>query len=257
MYPDRDYCLLTLPHTAPENSLLQWFNYVDPTPRNTFAHVLYLVHRDSIEAWGQLSLRTPEQYDRQDLLTLTSHLSYSQQLVDAILDETSENKEKKKLQCMIVECFSTPVGLITYTRMSKNELEVLRSEFAIEDFIVVDGSVEQYASHFLTLHDFLINPLFNRQISLLFADFFKATQAQYIDWRVFRQLSEEGDGVDFRGPSSMLIPQLLRYFVQVRPRKKPILSNRPNTHALEYDKKNKQYKDGGSGGMEQKAWTKL
>ena len=46
LFPDRDYLIVTQPHTVPENALLNKFTLAPKTMNNTFAHVLYLIHRD-------------------------------------------------------------------------------------------------------------------------------------------------------------------------------------------------------------------
>ena len=46
LFPDRDYLIVTQPHTVPENALLSKFTLVPKSMNNTFAHVLYLIHRD-------------------------------------------------------------------------------------------------------------------------------------------------------------------------------------------------------------------
>jgi hypothetical protein len=48
LYPDRDYLIVTQPHTVPEQSLLQRFTQTLKKPENTFSHVLYIIHRDSL-----------------------------------------------------------------------------------------------------------------------------------------------------------------------------------------------------------------
>lgn len=47
-FPDRDYLIVTQPHTVAENSLLQKFTLVPKRPENTFTHVLYIIHRDEL-----------------------------------------------------------------------------------------------------------------------------------------------------------------------------------------------------------------
>lgn len=47
-FADKDYCLLTLPTTAPEPSFVGFFTAAAPKPTSTFTHVLYLLHRDAI-----------------------------------------------------------------------------------------------------------------------------------------------------------------------------------------------------------------
>jgi hypothetical protein len=48
LYPDRDYLILTQPHTVSESTLLQKFTLVEKKANNTFHHVLYIIHRDSL-----------------------------------------------------------------------------------------------------------------------------------------------------------------------------------------------------------------
>ena len=60
-YPHREFCLLTLPHTAVESSLLRSFSLIPAKSSNTFGHVLYLLHRDSVGA--RLSVRWAEEKD--------------------------------------------------------------------------------------------------------------------------------------------------------------------------------------------------
>ena len=48
LFPDRDYLIVTQPHTVSENSLLQKFTLITKKPENTFSHVLYILHRDSL-----------------------------------------------------------------------------------------------------------------------------------------------------------------------------------------------------------------
>merc|ERR1740139_421409 len=46
LFPDRDYLVMTMPHTIPENALLSKFNLVAKKAQNTFSHVLYIFHKD-------------------------------------------------------------------------------------------------------------------------------------------------------------------------------------------------------------------
>ena len=48
LFPDRDYLIVTQPHTVPESSLLHKFTEVTKKSNNTFSHVLYIIHRDAL-----------------------------------------------------------------------------------------------------------------------------------------------------------------------------------------------------------------
>ena len=45
-YPDRDYLIITQPHTVVESQLLNKFTLPTKKTKNTFQHVLYIMHRD-------------------------------------------------------------------------------------------------------------------------------------------------------------------------------------------------------------------
>ena len=64
-FPDREYCVLTLPPTSPESSLLAAFTLVPPKPDSAFSHCLYLCHRSILlgMAPGGLSVRRAQAAD--------------------------------------------------------------------------------------------------------------------------------------------------------------------------------------------------
>lgn len=45
-YPDRDYLVITQPHTVVESMLLRKFTLPGKKTKNTFQHILYIMHRD-------------------------------------------------------------------------------------------------------------------------------------------------------------------------------------------------------------------
>lgn len=53
LYPDRDYCVLTLPSVGAESVLLRHFSPVPARPGSAFNHVLYVMHRFVLERGGQ------------------------------------------------------------------------------------------------------------------------------------------------------------------------------------------------------------
>ena len=56
-FPDRDYCIVTVPHTAHEPPLFRIFSRVDALPGSTFSHVLYVCHRFSLLALREFNVR--------------------------------------------------------------------------------------------------------------------------------------------------------------------------------------------------------
>ena len=46
LFPERDYCMLTVPCTTAPSPLLQHFTRAAAQPGSTFNQTLYLLHRD-------------------------------------------------------------------------------------------------------------------------------------------------------------------------------------------------------------------
>ena len=47
-FPNRDYLIVTQPHTVVQSQLLSQFTQPSKKSSNTFQHVLYIMHRDSL-----------------------------------------------------------------------------------------------------------------------------------------------------------------------------------------------------------------
>lgn len=58
MFPDRDYLIITQPHSIAENALLSKFTLVPKKSVNTFSHVLYVLHRDQLYEQDMAITRT-------------------------------------------------------------------------------------------------------------------------------------------------------------------------------------------------------
>ena len=56
-FPDRDYCIITVPHTTHEPPLFRIFSRVDALPGSTYSHVLYVCHRFSLLALKEFTVR--------------------------------------------------------------------------------------------------------------------------------------------------------------------------------------------------------
>ena len=93
-FPDRDYLIVTQPHTVAENSLLQKFTLVSKKAENTFSHVLYIIHRDSLlEEDLQISRAVKEDIEKfRDLIeTLEDKKQIYETLYEATLNPDSPN----------------------------------------------------------------------------------------------------------------------------------------------------------------------
>lgn len=123
-YPDRDYLIITQPHTVVESQLLTKFTHPGKKTKNTFQHVLYMMHRDSL-------------FD-QDM--------YVQRIVQddlsAITELISSLDEAKKMYEALYDCAVNPAST-NYGFVAKVYDQVIGA-FCISK----DVNLEYYISHF-------------------------------------------------------------------------------------------------------------
>jgi len=129
LFPDRDYLIVTQPHTVPENALLSKFTLVQKQLANTFSHVLYLIHRD---------------YLLEQDITITRTVASDFDSITELLESTPTAKDK------------TPSSIMEQIRDATHSADTkwLAYSARVEDSVVAtfviskDVNLEYYKSHF-------------------------------------------------------------------------------------------------------------
>ncbi|CAE7291623.1 CFAP61 [Symbiodinium sp. CCMP2456] len=126
LFPDKDYCIITQPHTAPNSPLLNAFSIVPPQPQNTFGHVLFLIHRAALLGPPQVSLLKP-------------HLLESvKPLLEVFEEETQKAATIVKVareSCVAVDTQRVDIQsyLVWFCEHRNSDLEVFVAEFDEQD----------------------------------------------------------------------------------------------------------------------------
>lgn len=153
MYPDRDYLILTQPHTVAEGSLLSKFTQPLKKPNNTFSHVLYILHRDALEDLDLFIRRAKHSDLDQITMTLTIDLEDKKE-VDETVQKAIFDPESKNM-CFVAKIEETIVGVFV---MSKDvNLAYYKSHFHIQDNILL--SEHERKGHSRLVYS-IINPIF-------------------------------------------------------------------------------------------------
>jgi len=84
-YPDRDYLIVTQPHTVVESQLLQKFTQPEKKTTNTFQHVLYIMHRDYLYNQDMVVERI-ENEDLEQAKQLIQVLEEADKMYEALYD---------------------------------------------------------------------------------------------------------------------------------------------------------------------------
>ena len=161
-FPERDYMIITQPHTCTENSLMSFFTLADKKPSNTFNHVLYLMHRDCL-MYKHLQVRRATDRDLLNSDYLLSIDPNPEELTTKIKD-SFENPESTYVT-FAVSCKEDLVGLFL---VSKDvNIRYYQSHFDIEEYIIINEHSRE--SH-TRLYYALLNPIFLKCQRLIIKD---------------------------------------------------------------------------------------
>jgi len=142
LYPEKNVCVVTQPHTGPRSPLFEGFTLAEPKPSNTFAHILYISHRSAADTVAPL-LRHYRTSDRESVEQLVGTLD------ESVLDKTKFVAEFDEQIVAFVA-----VSLLDYSRVTEH-----RSAFHVDDVV----SIDQHASQgFACLHTCILHPYMER-----------------------------------------------------------------------------------------------
>lgn len=173
LYPEKDYCIITQPHTAPNTPLLNAFTIVPPQPQNTFSHVLYLIHRAAI--LGPPLVRPLGAADAQDIAPLISCFEqktredieaccevYGSRAWGTKLPDLDDPAAGEDLNVFVAEFDEQVVGLIVVRIPPPDVVDTLRCCYHLDDYLLVDHHERQPNKGHGELVHWVINPLFQK-----------------------------------------------------------------------------------------------
>jgi len=176
MYPDKDYCIITQPHTAPNTPLLNALTIVPPQPQNTFSHVLYLIHRAALMGPPMVRCMGP------------ADISEIAPLIDCFDDQTRADIQSacgkygeggwggqksleqdggggsplQELHVFVADFDEQVVGLIVLRIPPPDVVETLRCCYHLDDYLLVDHHEKQPNKGHGQLVHWVVNPLFQK-----------------------------------------------------------------------------------------------
>ena len=161
-FPDRDYMVITQPHTVQENSLMKFFTHVIKKPNNTFSHVLYIMHRDAL-MYKDLEIRHSKEEDLNNMDYLLSILDQPEEILNKARSSITESKSE--YASFTVTCHSEIIGLFV---VSKDvNLKYYESHFHIQEHIILD---QHDRSGHTKLYHAIVNPVFLSCQNLILKD---------------------------------------------------------------------------------------
>ncbi|XP_031562151.1 cilia- and flagella-associated protein 61-like [Actinia tenebrosa] len=156
-FPDRDYCILTMPHLVSEFPLLQSFTRVTPKRHSTLSQELYVYHR-----WGLIesfSVKPCTTSDTDGIKNVVKSLKGSNRIMTDIEQYIASRRDHDgtQLQAFVAESMGQIVGVAILRR--EEDIEYIRSHYSIEDFVYFNHHQREEHAH---LHHFVLNPIFQQ-----------------------------------------------------------------------------------------------
>lgn len=167
LFPDREYIVLTQPHTIAENTLLQQFVQVQKKQSTDFDHVLYIIHKDAL-AINSIIVRRSVYNDVFDFRPFLSDLTDKEGIEKDMIEGIKDLSSKKIV--FSIFCEGVLIGMYV---LSKNvNLDYYASHFCIQDHIVLSEHPKD--SHTKLLHA-ILNPLFSKYTRFILKEILRLT----------------------------------------------------------------------------------
>ncbi|XP_049630284.1 cilia- and flagella-associated protein 61 [Suncus etruscus] len=210
LFPNKNFCIISLPHMTPEFPLIQYFVKIVPFNNCTLEQDLYVFHRAGL--LKSINIRFATKLDCPGVENLVNTLMLSKRILEDVSSYTQAGKDPDgtPLQAFVADVADQIVG-VAVTRDEK-DIEYIRSHYNIEDFIYF--SHHQRQEH-VQLYHFALNPIFRHYSKFFLKEIFRLGFKSCLYYPIY-QKHREGK---FQGSLAHSLTSVLHYLVPVRPRR--------------------------------------
>ncbi|XP_038072321.1 cilia- and flagella-associated protein 61-like [Patiria miniata] len=208
LFPDKEFCILTMPHMVPEFPLLQSFVRVTPKCPSILPQELYVFNRSGL--LQSFQVRPACTSDEQGVEELTQHIDNKDGLMADLrqYNKARRDPDGTPIQAFVATCLDQIVGL-AITRQEE-DIEYIRSHYNIEDFIYFNHHRRDEHGH---LHHLALNPIFQHQTKLLMKEVLRQAHYTCLYYPVYPVYAPQ----EIRSKHSLVTS--LNYMVPVRARR--------------------------------------
>ncbi|TRY84483.1 hypothetical protein DNTS_035831 [Danionella cerebrum] len=211
LFPDRDYCVISVPKRSPDFPLLQSFIRVVPRGSSTFPQELYLCHR-----WGlsrNLEVRVAVSSDLPELLSLTENLSQRHSITEDLdlFLKARKDLDGTALQAFVAVVDGRVIGLIIIR--DEENIEFIRAHYDIERFMYFSQHLRE--EHARVSH-FLLSPVLQHRTRHIFREVLRLAHRSCLHYFLYPPQCEG------KSPSHPSLSMVLNFMVPVSPRRQII-----------------------------------
>nr|DBA27021.1 TPA: hypothetical protein GDO54_011203 [Pyxicephalus adspersus] len=210
LFPDKDFCIITVPHLTPEFPLLQGFVRAVPLSTCTLPQELYIFHRSGLI--NSLQVRAAKSSDVPAVEKLIGTLHLNESILDdlKIYLDARRAADGTPIQAFVAEKANQIVG-VSILR-NEEDIEYIRSHYNIEDFIYYNYHQRDEHGH---LRHYALNPIFKRYSKFFLKEILRLSHKSSLYYPIYPPY----DKSQFKNPCAHSLTSALHYMVPVRPRR--------------------------------------
>ncbi|XP_039981773.1 cilia- and flagella-associated protein 61 isoform X2 [Xiphias gladius] len=179
LFPDLDFCVMTVPTLSPEFPLLQSFLRVPPRATRSLPHELYVFHRVGLRP---VEVRPAVAADQPAVSDLVNGLKLNESLLQDLngFCETRSGPDGVPLQAFVAQVDGQVVGILIIR--DEQDVEYIRAHYNIENFIYF--SHHRYEEHAQIRH-FVLKPSLQHFTRHLFKEVLRLAHRSCLYHRIY------------------------------------------------------------------------
>ncbi|XP_071403684.1 cilia- and flagella-associated protein 61 [Pithys albifrons albifrons] len=210
VFPDKDFCVILVPHHVPEFRLIQSFVRAVPFCTSTLGRELYVFHRAGLLT--SFNVRRVTTNDLLGVKTLIQTLSLNERIWSDSKSFTQARRDPDGMpvQAFIAEVSDQIVGVCVIR--DEMDIEYVRAQYNTEDFINYNYYQAEEHGH---LCHFVLNPVFYRYTKHFLKEILRLSHKSALYYPIYPQYVEG----KLQRPCAHSLTSALHYMAPVRPRR--------------------------------------
>lgn len=175
-FPDKDYCILSIPHIYPSFPLLSEFVRITPKHSSNYPHELYVVHRSALRSELKVRVATPD--DAGDIYDLFINLQKVQTLF--LIIDASLSYSNCLFRSFVLLCEEQIIGLAVVRE--EYGFEILKNQYRVSDWLNVPFYKPCSQGY---LEYFIVSPIFQRCSEFFIMELHRLTGYEVIYYKIY------------------------------------------------------------------------
>ncbi|XP_036840743.1 cilia- and flagella-associated protein 61 isoform X1 [Oncorhynchus mykiss] len=208
LFPDRDFCIISVPKLAPEFPLLQSFLRVVPHHTSSLPQELYIFHRSGMLKTFVVSLAVSA--DRSAVCDMVKRLSLHESLLEDLdmFYQAHRDMDGTPLQAFVAQVQNQLVGIVIIR--NEEDIDYIRANYNIENFIYF--SHHRYEEHGQLCH-FALNPIFQHYAKHFLKEVLRLAHKSCLYYPIYPSYHNQ------KNSCAHYLTSVLNCMVPVRPRR--------------------------------------